>query len=229
MGRGAVWLMFLLLPLSTGCSGLFRIGTRNLLYEARLVRDSRMERFCFARLAEKAWKDIRRSCPQQNDSTDYACGFKAGFVDYLYAGGNVEPPAFVPKRYLTFHEQKTHGCQGLMDWYAGFRHGAAVAQESGIRQSYLIALPLPPGSPPMAPPVAFIPGPVLEDSKQPDRTPLLPMPRPQPSEAAKETKPTARRATVPPDSQGPDLPSVEEEQEKADPLRTDVPDPEVQP
>src|SRR5579871_719009 len=161
MRREAAFIVLLLCPLSGGCADLFHISTRNLLYEAHLEQDSQIELLYFRHLAKQAWGDLQQNCPGQHHSPDYACGFCDGYVDYLYAGGNGEPPALLPKRYLRFREQRNHGCQGLMDWYAGFRHGAAVAHDSGIRKSLVIALPPPPAPPPPPPghfPAGYVPG-----------------------------------------------------------------------
>ncbi len=140
-------IVVLLCPFSTGC-GLFSIGTRNLLYEANLIKDSRIEKIHYARLAHQAWADVRRACPESAYSSDYAYGFHCGFVDYLYAGGSGEPPAVPPKHYLRYHVHGSKGCEGVMDWYAGFRHGTAVARESGLRRLVVLSLPMPHAPPP---------------------------------------------------------------------------------
>lgn len=86
-------LAVLLCAVSTGCGGLFRIGTRNLLYEVNLIKESRIEHVQYCRLAREAWKCVEQGNPERAYSADYASGFQSGFVDYLYAGGNGEPPA----------------------------------------------------------------------------------------------------------------------------------------
>jgi hypothetical protein len=233
MRREAAILVLVLLPLSSGCAGLFRTGTRNLIYEANLVKDSEIEKHYFAHLADQAWANVQGNCPQQNHSPDYACGFKDGFVDYLYAGGNGEPPALVPKRYLHFREQKARGSQGLLDWYAGFRHGASVAHASGFRKALVIALP----PPPMPPPAPPLPGPVLGENMPPVNPSVLPMPRSQPAQDAKPVKPAGKAppdrggstGLAQPDSHGPDIPTQEEEEPKAAPAQEEPTEQEKQP
>jgi hypothetical protein len=239
MRREAAFLVLLLGPLCTGCDGLFHIGTRNLLYEANLIKDSQIERLAFRKLAKQAWAEVQGNCPQ-HFSADYACGFQDGFVDYLYAGGCGEPTTQLPKRYLRFHEQKTHGCQGLLDWYAGFRHGAAVAHHSGLRKSLVIALPPPPAPhplPPAPPPLVGAVGPQSGPHLDPAN---LPMPKKDEPQAPSKEKSTgnapaaSRRPAVRPDadqlaSHGPEMPPQEEAEQEATPEPKDVPDPEKQP
>src|SRR5438128_1717422 len=44
------------------------------------------------RLAWEAWAQVRNSSPNHFFSDDYGKGFRAGFADYLDAGGTGEPP-----------------------------------------------------------------------------------------------------------------------------------------
>lgn len=81
--------------------------------------------------AEEVWQ---KEAAQQNYSADYAKGFKAGFAEHLYRGGNGEPPVLPPEHYRALKYQTPEG-QGLVfDWFAGYRHGATIAQQSGFRQ-----------------------------------------------------------------------------------------------
>lgn len=172
--------VFLVCPLVVGCGGLFRNGTRNLVNEAKLVRDERYEHIRSACLAHEAWEKVRAECPRRHYSSDYAAGFKAGFIDYLYAGGCGDPPALPPKHYRHFHGESAQGTQALQDWYAGFRHGAEAAKESGQRQFVLVSLPPPaaPPSPPPPPPPLDVP---LWGSSLPAPS-QLPAPRSMPAE-----------------------------------------------
>ena len=175
-------LVFLLCPLASGCGSLFTIGTRNLLYEAHLIKDNRFEHCHDEKLAQQAWREVVQACPDRAYSEDYACGFRAGFVDYLYAGGNGQPPAVPPKHYRRYQGMSPEGCHALLDWYAGFRHGAAEARQSGLRRLMVVSLPPPPShaSPP-AP--AALAGPALGESMPPAPPAALPMPRKTPPEA----------------------------------------------
>lgn len=124
-------------------------------------------------LAAAVWEDIQRT---GHYSVDYGLGFKDGFVDFLDAGGNGSPPPVPPRRYLTFRFQTPEGYQAINDWFAGFRHGAAVAAESGYRQ-YIIA----PSQ--LSPPVPNGPdahsGDIIPSTHTPDLRPGFP-PTPQP-------------------------------------------------
>ena len=54
--------------------------------------DQYFERARDRRWAETVWELTRAANPQINNSDDYACGFKDGFVDYLFAGGESNRP-----------------------------------------------------------------------------------------------------------------------------------------
>jgi hypothetical protein len=179
MRSKTVSLVLLLCPLAAGCGNLFTTGTRNLLYEANLIKDNRFEHIHDEHLAHQAWRDVVRANPEHAYSTDYACGFKAGFVDYLYAGGSGEPPALPPKRYRRYHGMSPEGCQGLLDWFAGFRHGAAEARQSGLRRLMVVPLPPPPAHAALPAP-AVIAGPPLEGAIPAEPPAALPMPRKTP-------------------------------------------------
>ena len=211
MRREAAFIVLLLCPISGGCAALFPIGTRNLLYEAHPEKDSQIEQLYFRHLANQAWTNYQQSIDGRlnNDSPDYACGFRDGYVDYLYAGGNGEPPALLPKRYLRFREQRNHGCQGLMDWYAGFRHGAAVAHDSGIRKSLVIALP-PPPAPPVPPPAALVPNLSPVENSLPQDPANLPMPKKNESEGSKRTSGQSGSASTA--NNGPDLSRADQDE-----------------
>src|SRR5205807_2557372 len=67
-------------------------------------------------------------------SEDYAQGFKDGYAEYLYRGGDGEPPLLPPKRYRHVRYQTPQGYMAAEDWFAGYRHGAAVAHHTGARR-----------------------------------------------------------------------------------------------
>jgi hypothetical protein len=226
MRRGVAFIVLLLSPLSGGCAGLFHIGTRNLLYEAHLEKDSLIEQHYFRHLAQQAWAENQQNCPGKHFAPDYECGFKDGFVDYLYAGGNGEPPALLPKRYLRYHEQRNRGCQGLMDWYTGFRHGAAVAHDSGLRKSFVIALPPSPAPPPPLPGAFHPVATPVENTPLPEPADL-PMPK---KDAPATTQPTAERSSsASTEKEGPDFSRADPEEEPVARSRSDEPIPEKQP
>jgi hypothetical protein len=90
-----------------------------------------MERY--RRWAAEAWVRTQSDGPGPF-SPAYACGFKEGFVDYLDAGGSGEPPPLPPRKYWSAGYETAAGQAAIRDWFAGFRHGAAVAGQSGARR-----------------------------------------------------------------------------------------------
>src|SRR5262245_26329508 len=69
-------------------------------------------------LAENTWQAVSRADPSVQYSTDYACGFKAGFADYLDSGGNRCPPAVPPYRYRHHGHYGATPQQGAEEWRA---------------------------------------------------------------------------------------------------------------
>jgi hypothetical protein len=101
----------------------------------------------FNALARQAWLHVCATETDHRYSDDYAVGFIEGYVDYLDAGGNGEPPAAPPDRYqLARYHMTPEGVQAIDDWFAGFRHGAAEARASGQRELVVVPLSLPPRS-----------------------------------------------------------------------------------
>jgi hypothetical protein len=120
------------------------LGIRNLTQEPvrwvdnQVFRDAAVDH---ARCAwHRTWVEMHRQAPDQPYSHDYACGFIEGYVDYLDAGGNGEPPVAAPFCYRLTKYKTAKGVQAAEAWFAGFRHGAAVAQASGLRELILVPL-----------------------------------------------------------------------------------------
>jgi hypothetical protein len=131
------------------------------------------------RLAEETWEGITKAEPDHDYSSDYVAGFKDGFSDYLYAGGTGEPPPLPPRHYWRNRYETPEGHQAIDDWFAGFRHGAAVALLSGNRQWVTVPSSLPPRDAPawsapqstVAPPSEPLPPPRKSTPAQtPDKT-----------------------------------------------------------
>jgi hypothetical protein len=89
-------------------------------------------------LAEEAWAQFESALPDACYSDDFADGFKAGFADFLWAGGNGDPPVVPPRQYWKPQYESPQGQQMMQDWFRGFRHGAAVARESGYRDVIMV-------------------------------------------------------------------------------------------
>src|SRR5438874_1625105 len=119
-----------------GC-GPITLATRTLVLEpvhycmsANALSETRRN----YKLAEQIWEAILKEDRDHPYSADYACGFKDGFADYLYAGGTGEPPPLPPRHYWTIHYETPEGHRAIADWFVGFRHGATIAQQSGYRE-----------------------------------------------------------------------------------------------
>jgi hypothetical protein len=85
------------------------------------------------RWAEQAWQAEARRCGGGRHSEDYARGFKDGFAEYLYRGW-VEPPPLPPEHYRSLRYQMPQGYRAIQDWFSGYRHGVALAQQGGQRE-----------------------------------------------------------------------------------------------
>ncbi len=158
-----------------GC-GPITYATRTLVIEPVhycLTADNILETRRNYKLAEYACESITKSEPDHTYSADYVDGFKDGFADYLYAGGTGEPPPLPPRHYWKIDYETPEGHQAIVDWFAGFRHGAVVAQESGYRQWVTIPSSLPPRNAPDRQPSVIAP----ESVAVPSSEPALPPPR----------------------------------------------------
>jgi hypothetical protein len=89
-------------------------------------------------LADEAWAHFQSAIPDCQYSEDFADGFKTGFADYVFAGGNGEPPVVPPRYFWRPSYESPVGQQMMLDWFRGYRHGVAVAKESGYREAVVI-------------------------------------------------------------------------------------------
>jgi hypothetical protein len=132
---------------SSGC-GFFCYSIQNLVEAPLDAKDECVMRQRFYDMAADAWKTVRLSDPNVPYSIHYVHGFKDGYAGYL-DNGSPEPPGEPPWIYRTSHFETPEGIQAIHDWFAGYRHGAQVAQASGYRETAVI---LPVGRPPYQPP-----------------------------------------------------------------------------
>ena len=141
--RLAVWLFGMIVLLLPGClSGYIakNVFVDPMKYDYhidnlfRCVRDKKW--------AELAWQRVEETTPYPL-SKHYRRGSEEGFHDYLNNGGNGEPPLSPPRRYWALFYQSPEGSEAIQDWFAGFRHGAAVARESGYRDLIIIPTYMP--------------------------------------------------------------------------------------
>jgi hypothetical protein len=172
----------------SGCSWLPWFG-RNIVGTPLEV----VERCCFDTKmylrAHQAWRDTVASCPEKRFSSAYADGFCHGFVDYVRRGGNGEPPAIPPMCYRYPIVRTPEQQQAIEDWFAGFRHGAAVALDQGWRNGVIIPISRPPAidlvrfrqdivpTAPLVPPPLDLPPPEPREELPPP-TKTAPPPRP---------------------------------------------------
>jgi len=84
-------------------------------------------------LAENAWEEVREANPDKEYSVDYARGFEAGYSSFLEKGGHGNPPPVPPSCYWLAEYKTPDGYRAIGDWFAGYQHGASVAQASGLR------------------------------------------------------------------------------------------------
>lgn len=148
MIRKAVLLLVTLTLVNVGCCytgtatcgwEMYTNSVRNLTEEPARFVDRLLLVSKIRQRAREAWKSVCEASPEQHYSSDYADGFEAGFRDYVEAGGSGEPPGMPPPCYRSSCYDGP-GHQAVLDWYAGFRHGAVAARESGLREAVLIPL-----------------------------------------------------------------------------------------
>lgn len=141
--------------LSAGCS-VVEQGTRVLVAHVTQTVDEFAERQRNGKWAEAAWQDTRTAAwaEGRDYSDEYGRGFREGFAEFLYAGGSGEPPVLPPSRYRRLCYQTPAGFRAIEDWFAGYRHGAAVARDGGFRQWVTGPSALLSGGPPLLPPPA---------------------------------------------------------------------------
>jgi hypothetical protein len=118
---------------SAGCT-LIDNGARVLCTSVEDSVDDALERVRNRKWANEAWEQVTNSDPHQAFSADYAYGFKDGFAEYLFRGRDGEVPPLPPAKYRKFCYQTPEGYQAIEDWFAGYRHGVAVARDRGYRR-----------------------------------------------------------------------------------------------
>jgi len=130
-------------PIGSGFE-IARYSSRNLLQAPVTAGGDRLERHWQRQQAEAAWKDFQHHHAEQLYSVHYERGFQDGFADYLYAGGTGQPPPVPPWTLRTASYETPAGHRAVEDWFAGFRHGANAARESGLRELVIVPGSVPP-------------------------------------------------------------------------------------
>ncbi len=127
-----LWVVLLGIPCS-GCA-LVEDASRNTCFSLSSVIDKHRENARNRQWAEAAWQEASEKQDLSQRTEDYARGFKDGYADYLFRGGDGEPPLIAPDRYRHLRYQNPQGYQAVEEWFAGYRHGAGVARDTKARQ-----------------------------------------------------------------------------------------------
>lgn len=117
--------------LCSGCA-LIHDGGRNLCHAVCAPLQTHRENARNRRWADQAWRQYSCNGPRKH-SDDFERGFKEGYVEYLYRGGDGEPPLVAPARYRHFRYQSPDGFLAIEQWFAGYRQGSALARDTGMR------------------------------------------------------------------------------------------------
>jgi hypothetical protein len=129
----AVPLVLCLSLFGPGCA-LLQDATRDLCVSFSEPLEEMRERSRNRQWAEAAWQQVCATEGTADHSDDFATGFKDGYAEYLFRGGDGEPPMTPPLHYRHFSYQTPDGYAAISDWFAGYRHGTAAAKASGARE-----------------------------------------------------------------------------------------------
>ena len=168
------WVLFLggLGLACQGCSPLVHVGRTLFVEPTHFPRrlDDLEDQARNKKLAEEAWGEFQEKHDGAEYSEDFALGFKAGYADYLYAGGLGAPPPVPPRYYWRAEFETPQGHEAIQHWFEGFRAGATVAASSGYRE--LVTLPSS-----LKEPEGPSPSPVWPPGQAPAVDEVLPPPR----------------------------------------------------
>lgn len=125
--------------LGSGC-GFTQNVRRNIFYSPFYTYTDKAEHHRNMALGREAFRQMALQYSDQEFSCDYRKGFVEGFSDFLDYGGVGEAPPFPGPAYRTFGSMNPQGLAAMEDWKLGWRHGAATARASNLRE--LCTLPL---------------------------------------------------------------------------------------
>jgi len=149
-----------------GCSPLGHAARTTIFEPTEFPRrlDDLVDGIRNRKLAEAAWDQFQAENADDDYSCDFALGFKAGYADFLYAGGTGAPPPVPPRYYWRPEFESPQGHIAIRDWFEGFRRGAAIAKQTGYRELVTlpssVALPSPVPPAPQSPAAGTLPEPV---------------------------------------------------------------------
>jgi hypothetical protein len=136
-------LLIVCLTATSGCTVCQNLR-RTMCREPRAYswkRDRAQSLKLYREWAGEAWA---RECAALGEmaTPEYRAGFLDGFVDYVYAGGNGEPPPLPPREFWNADMRSPQGRRLADDWFAGYRHGAQTARVGGYRESVTVSTSL---------------------------------------------------------------------------------------
>ena len=135
---------------------LDRLSNRDLAWVGhRLWAIRGLPRRCGASLPDlPRWKRHSPSVDPEIRSSDFAAGWKQGYLD-ITSGGNGEAPLVPPEKYWGDRFRTANGHARINQWYAGYDTGAIAAEQDGAFQ--FAHIPVATGGP-VAPPSIWNPG-----------------------------------------------------------------------
>lgn len=176
--------------LSPGCT-LFTDGVHRLSAECHENLDRVLERHRSRQWAEAAWVQYCAKHPDLDYSRHFARGFKEGFAEQVYGGGNTEPPLVPPPSYRRHRYQTPDGYRAIEEWFAGYRQGAVMAQEGNYHRWVT-------GPSSLAAQSTFDPEALPPPHSEPRPEPLQRKPEPIPAPRRDKDKPTPKEQKNPP-------------------------------
>lgn len=98
-------------------------------------RDRRASLAVYRSLADEALATSGAACPEGCVHADFQWGFREGFAQYVYAGGDGSPPPVPPRAYWQVDMRTPEGAAAVQSWFEGYRVGAQVARVGGYRDA----------------------------------------------------------------------------------------------
>lgn len=111
-----------------GCAvwGLAQRTLHTELAQYPRVTDGYMSRQTYRQWAREAWEREVGTHGLLAEDEHYRQGFIDGFVDFVSAGGNGEPPPIPPRRFWKITYRTPAGDQVISQWSQGFRDRKSV-------------------------------------------------------------------------------------------------------